>query len=266
MNPRTALPAAGALGGMAGAIFGGGTGTVTVPATEKITDLPRSVIHGTVAAPNAVVAVIGSAVYALHGGAVDLFFAVPMMLGGLAGVNLGVQLVSRASPRILRLIFAAVLLIVGVRMVLDAAGVSVDALLSSGQSGPGHSVWLWCAALVFGVIVGAWASSLGLGGGLLTVPVLVMVLGTDLPTALGTSLLVMLPNSLASLVAHLRHGTADPAVGVRLALGAAPGAVVGVLVALTVPSRVLSGIFGVFALVMAVRQLKTSRALAAPQE
>jgi NAD(P)-dependent dehydrogenase (short-subunit alcohol dehydrogenase family) len=53
MNPRTALPAAGALGGMAGAIFGGGTGTVTVPATEKITDLPRSVIHGTVAAPGA---------------------------------------------------------------------------------------------------------------------------------------------------------------------------------------------------------------------
>jgi uncharacterized membrane protein YfcA len=42
--------------------------------------------------------------------------------------------------------------------------------------------------------------------------------------------------------------------------------VVGVLVALTVPSRVLSGIFGVFALIMAVRQLKTSRALSAPRQ
>jgi uncharacterized membrane protein YfcA len=96
---------------------------------------------------------------------------------------------------------------------------------------------------------------MGSGGGFLAVPTLILLFGTGLPVAEGTSLLIFFPNSIVGTIVHARQGTADIRAGTVLNLGAAPGAVLGALVALVIDVTVLSVLFATFALFIAVREI-----------
>jgi uncharacterized protein len=255
--PWRALAGVGVLGGAVGALLGGGTGTVTVPALDRMTDLRRAVIHGTATIPNIAVAVVGASVYGLRGGAIDLEVGIPLMLGGVLGVRGGARFVARASERTLRTIFVGVLIVAGAKLLLDALRldpIGTGAVLPASVRAVLAVVVV--LALALGTIVGAWSAAMGLGGGLLTVPMLALLFGTGLHTAEGTSLVVMLPNSLFAARAHTRQGTASVPIGLRLAGGAAAGAVIGALVALALPARTLELLFGGFVLLMAARELR----------
>jgi uncharacterized protein len=251
----------GLLGGAVGALLGGGTGVVTVPALDRLTSLRRVVIHGTANLVNVAVAVVGGAVYELRGGHLDLAVGAGLMAGGVAGAFLGARFAARAGDQTLRVVFAAVLAVAGIELCLGAAGIGP----SSGSPllpGPVRADAAAVAALtvVIGVVVGAWSAALGLGGGALTVPILILLFGLAPHTAEGTSLLVMLPNSVAASAQHLRQGTASPGLGVRLACGAAPGAVLGAFAGLALSGTALDWVFGLFVLFMAAREARKLRA------
>jgi hypothetical protein len=117
---------------------------------------------------------------------------------------------------------------------------------------------LWLTVLVtavVGVVIGSWSGAMGLGGGLLAVPVLVLFFGVELHTAEGTSLLMFIPNSLVGGYVHLRQGTASLRAATVLGLAAIPGTVVGALVGLALDATVLGLVFGTFALAMALREI-----------
>lgn len=253
------LRVVGGLGGLVGALLSGGTGAVTVPLLDRLTGLRRAVIHATVTIPNVAVAAIGSTIYGLHGGAVDLRIGVPMMLGGVLGVQGGVCFVARAPAKLLRAIFITVLIAAGLKLLLDGLDL-LGTPAAPSTALIGNQYLAVAAAFVLGVVVGAWSAAMGLGGGLLTVPMLVLFFGTGMQTALGTSLIVMLPNSLLSAYAHVRRGTALPATGFSLAVGALPGALIGALIALALPSAALNLIFGSFMLFIAATELLRRRA------
>jgi uncharacterized membrane protein YfcA len=249
-----------------GALLGGGTGLVAVPALGRFTGLPRVKVHGTVTIANIAVAIVGATVYGLRGGALDTAIGIPLMAGGVLGAVGGARLVVRVPEKALRTVFVAVLVVVGVKLLLDALHLDVvgggDGLrLSNYASG----VAIVLAVLV-GVLVGAWSAALGLGGGLLTVPVLVLLFGATLHTAEGTSLLVMLPNSLTGAITHLRQRTASPGLGAELAAGAAIGACGGAFLALALPNRVIGLIFGVFVLCIALRELRRLAVKSSPTQ
>ncbi|MFT8180841.1 TSUP family transporter, partial [Mycobacteroides chelonae] len=106
-----------------------------------------------------------------------------------------------------------------------------------------------------GFVVGAWSAALGLGGGLLTVPAMLVLFGSDLHVAEGTSLMVMLPNALVAATTHLRQGTADAPIGFRLAAFALPGTVIGALLALALNARWLALVFGSYLVFIAIREI-----------
>jgi len=100
--------------------------------------------------------------------------------------------------------------------------------------------------VLVGLVVGFAAGLLGVGGGILMVPVLVLVAGMSQHEAEATSLLVVLPTAIvASLILH-RRGVGDlPAALGMGVVGAAAGAA-GALVALSLPGDVLRTVFAVF--------------------
>ena len=108
--------------------------------------------------------------------------------------------------------------------------------------------------LVIGVVVGAWSAAMGVGGGGLIVPVLVLLFGLGAHAAEGTSLVVMLPNSVSASAAHLRQRTASLRLGAILACGAVPGAVIGASAGLALPGTTLDWVFGLFVLFVAAQQ------------
>ena len=103
-----------------------------------------------------------------------------------------------------------------------------------------------------GVAVGALTGFLGVGGGFLIVPILILGMRFPLRRAFGTSLVIVGFVALAGLGAHLWRG-ADLEVGpaAAMALGCALGAVAGVRWAARLPRRALGRTFAVLLVAVA---------------
>lgn len=119
-------------------------------------------------------------------------------------------------------------------------------------------------AAIIGFFAGAVAGMLGVGGGILFVPGLVLGLGLTQVEAEATSLLAIVP--VALLGAWRQHGYGNVRVRDGLLIGvlAAPAAVAGVVIVNAVPERAIEVGFACLMLVVAAQLVR--RALSDPQE
>ena len=122
--------------------------------------------------------------------------------------------------------------------------------------------WLAATALVTGLAGGTVSGLLGVGGGIVIVPVLETALGllgvepaVRMPIAVATSLATIVPTSIAASRAHHRRSAVDFGIVRLWAPAIAIGAVVGSLAAARIDSRVLTGVFGCVAALMALKML-----------
>jgi hypothetical protein len=107
--------------------------------------------------------------------------------------------------------------------------------------------------LLLGLGVGVLVGLLGIGGGVVLVPAMVLLLGMDQHLAQGTSLFILLPPiGLGALREYWKQGQVDLRAGVLCAVGILVGAFGGSLIALPLPSRNLKGLFGCFLMVSAI--------------
>lgn len=113
-----------------------------------------------------------------------------------------------------------------------------------------------------GVAAGVLAGLLGVGGGIVLVPVLDLAFGAAgvpdavrMHLAVGTSLASIVPTALSSARAHWRRQGIDPAVAASWSPTIAVGASLGAFLASRVQGTVLSMVFAVVALAAAVRML-----------
>lgn len=111
------------------------------------------------------------------------------------------------------------------------------------------------ALLVVGVAAGFLAGLLGIGGGILMVPAMVLLFGFDQHVAQGTSLLVIIPAAAAGSWTHYRRGRLDLRVAAFVALGGIAGAVIGTLSALSLDDALLQRLFAVVLFLVAIRML-----------
>lgn len=110
-------------------------------------------------------------------------------------------------------------------------------------------------ALAAGAVVGLALGALGGGGGILTVPALVCLLGVP-PAAAGTAALaVVAVSSATALALHARDGQVRWRTGLLFAAAGVPPALAGGAVAGRLPDAVLTGAFAVVATAAAVRML-----------
>jgi len=115
------------------------------------------------------------------------------------------------------------------------------------------------ALLAIGLAAGFLAGLLGIGGGILIVPALVLLLGFDQHLAQGTSLVVIIPAALAGSVTHYRRGRLQLRDAAFVAAGGVVGAAIGSLSALSLDDLLLQRLFAVVLLVVAVRMLVPRR-------
>ncbi len=108
----------------------------------------------------------------------------------------------------------------------------------------------WWAYLAIGLAVGFLAGLLGIGGGMVMVPMLVFVFTTKgfpaehmMHLALATALATIVFTSLSSVRAHHRHGGVDWPVARAMAPGILAGSLAAALVAGFIPTRPLAAFF-----------------------
>lgn len=107
----------------------------------------------------------------------------------------------------------------------------------------------WAAYLAIGAVVGFAAGLLGIGGGMVMVPLLVFVLGAQgfgergLHVALATAIATILFTSLSSVRAHHAYGSVDWPIVRAMAPGILAGAFVAALLAGFIPTQPLAIMF-----------------------
>jgi uncharacterized membrane protein YfcA len=116
-----------------------------------------------------------------------------------------------------------------------------------------------------GAAAGVFGSLLGLGGGILIVPLLTLVFGLDLREAVGVSLVSVIMTSSAAAGVYLERHVADLRLGMRLELFTAIGALVGGSIAFLIDERWLSILFAGLLGYVAFTMARGARAAAAEE-
>jgi uncharacterized membrane protein YfcA len=121
------------------------------------------------------------------------------------------------------------------------------------------------SCLLAGAFAGLSAGLLGIGGGIVVVPVLIVVFESQgfapetlTHMAIATSLAAIVCTSFSSVQGHWRAGSIDLVLLRALALGLVPGVLLGVVLASVLDGTWLRGLFGLFACVFALRMWASS--------
>lgn len=116
------------------------------------------------------------------------------------------------------------------------------------------------ALLVLGLIAGVMSSMVGIGGGVLIVPALVLIFAISQKMAQGTSLAMLLPPIGAFAVYnYYKAGHVDFKVAGILCIAFVAGSYFGSKIALKMDETTLKRIFGVFLMIMAIKYLFFSK-------
>jgi uncharacterized protein len=124
-------------------------------------------------------------------------------------------------------------------------------------------------AALIGVAAGAVSGMLGVGGGILFVPALVLVLGLSQVEGEATSLLAILPVAIVGTWRQQRYGNVRLAEGLVMGALAAAGTVGGVALVNVLPAHVVKVAFAVLLLITAfqlARRALTGAAEPKPEE
>ncbi|MEX2372632.1 MAG: sulfite exporter TauE/SafE family protein [Dehalococcoidia bacterium] len=113
-------------------------------------------------------------------------------------------------------------------------------------------------ALAIGLVGGAFGGLLGIGGGTLFVPALVLILGTEQHVAQGVSLAVIVPTAISATQANIRAGFVDTTVAKWVTPPAVLLAFGGAFVAGLLDGPTLSRIFGVVVIYVGALTLITT--------
>ena len=102
-----------------------------------------------------------------------------------------------------------------------------------------------------GVLVGAYGTLVGAGGGSVLVPMLLILLPQESPaTVTAISLAVVFFNAYSGTIAYVRMGRVDYRAGVLFTLAGLPGAILGTLLVHQMPRNLFDPIFGVLLLLI----------------
>jgi len=110
-----------------------------------------------------------------------------------------------------------------------------------------EQIWL----IPLGFAAGVLGSMIGLGGGIIVVPILTF-LGFPPTTAASNSLFAALSNSIASTISYTRQKRIDYSLGIKLGLLSIPGTVLGALFSSDVSSDLFKILFGLVLIASAI--------------
>ncbi|MEA5599194.1 sulfite exporter TauE/SafE family protein [Rivularia sp. UHCC 0363] len=185
-----------------------------------------------------------------------LVFGSATMVGTFTGAKIATLPV--VSETFQMLLFAVVMLLAaGFMIYRSARPLKTDDLLALYPQPVCRFCWLWL--LIEGLGVGILTGLVGVGGGFAIVPALVLLAKVPMKQAIGTSLLIIIANSVSGFLGYLGHVDLDWHLMVSFIFAASLGTIPGAYLAQFVPAQRLQKVFGYFLLVVATFVLVQNR-------
>lgn len=244
-GPRayTAFIGIGLLAGLLSGLFGVGGGTVIVPLLVLLLHFDQRLAAGTSLAAIVPTASVGVISYATTG-SVAWIPAIILAVGAVVGAQIGTRLLPRISQTALRWGFVGFLVVVIVSLFLVIPSRDAAFELS----------WLSGVALIgVGIGTGILAGLIGVGGGVIVVPVLMLAFGTSDLVAKGTSLLMMIPTAISGTVGNIRNRNVDLVAAAFIGISACTTTALGAWLATIVDPTLGNMLFAAYLVVIAVQ-------------
>jgi uncharacterized membrane protein YfcA len=200
--------------GLSLGLLGSGGSIITLPVLVYVAKVPAQQAVGMSLVIVGGTSALGSLLH-LRQGAFDWRAAMFFALSGMVGAFVGAKFTHLVSAPMLLLLFGALMLVAGIRM------------LRNGESTSQSQKCRPLRCLATGVAVGVLTGFLGVGGGFLILPALVLFAGLEMKTAIGTSLAVIAVNCIGGFIGQLRYVDFDWPLTLGFLLAAMAGMFAG---------------------------------------
>jgi uncharacterized protein len=227
--------------GLSLGLLGGGGSLLTVPTlVYLIGQTPQAAVTTSLAIVGAN-SMIGAMFHGSHG---RLNWKVALVFGsaGMLVSYLSASISRHISPELLLVAFAILMIGIGTLLLVRRAKEEQTEYVP-------RPMWL---TFVSGSVVGLLTGILGVGGGFLVVPALVMLVGLPVQMAIGTSLIIIAMNSVAGFLGHIGSDSIDWMVTLVFTAAGLAGTFSGMKLSRRLSSSKLQKAFAVFVIGLAI--------------
>lgn len=240
----------GVAAGFLSGLFGVGGGILIVPGLVLIAKMDQRIAHGTSLAAVLPISISSLLSYWAHDH-VDWRVAACLATGALAGAILGTKLLHLLPHRSLAIGFALLLVVTAIRLFLPLSSDPARSVLSVGQI---------VALVAIGICTGILAGLLGVGGGVVMVPAMMMLLNLPAAIAKGTSVAVIIPTSIMGTYRNRTKKNVDIRAASIVGAGGILSAVAGGWLSARMSDTVSNVLFATLLIVVATRLILQVRA------
>jgi uncharacterized membrane protein YfcA len=237
----------GVIAGFLSGVFGIGGGILIVPGLIYIGKMDSRRAHGTSLAAVLPISVASLIAYWSEGN-VDWVVGIVLAIGAMTGAYIGTALLAVISKRTLAIVFSTLLVVAGVRLFFDVSGDGRAPLDFASVIG----------LLVVGLVTGAIAGLLGLGGGIVLVPYMTIVEGIPSVIAKGTAVAVTVPTASVGTWRNRVNDNVDVVAALLVGIPGIALAFVGAWVATRITDTASNVSFAVLIMIVATRTIASA--------
>ncbi len=232
--------------GFLSGLFAVGGGMIIVPALISIVGFSPRLAAGTSLTAIIPLSLVGVISYAIDEN-VSWSAAGLLSVGAIVGSQIGTWLLTKISQKGIQIFFTCFLVVIILMMFIHVPNRNSNFQISL----------YVCIALIFvGFVVGILSGFLGIGGGGIIVPILMLVFGTSDLLAKGTSLLMMVLAALSGSVSNMRRGSLDPKVALLIGIPACIVTPLGTMVAKYISPQTSNLLFAGFLLFILLKMIR----------
>ncbi len=243
----------GIVAGYFSGLFGIGGGFIMVPLLTFLLGFPVKRAAATSLAAIFLTAIAGVIGYAINDGVVWAA-AIALSVGSVVGSFIGARLLQVIPQRVIIWIYVILLTVLAVRLLWSSES-STDTWIVS--------PWWVVGLIAVGLVAGVMAGLLGVGGGIMVVPILIGFFGLTTFDAKGSSLFMQIPAALVGTLTNMRFGMVDLKAGAFIGVVAALVSYAGVVTSAILPSELANILFAAVmaytAVQFAVRAVRSRR-------
>jgi uncharacterized membrane protein YfcA len=230
--------------GLLSGMFGVGGGILVVPALVLMLRFDQRLANGTSLGAVLPISVASLVTYWSHDN-VDWPMALWLVIGALAGAILGTKWIHVLPRKVLGYLFAAMLIATAIRLFIPMTAEGRDPITA-----------ITAIALVFiGLATGTLAGLLGIGGGVVMVPAMIVFFSELNVVAKGTSVAVIIPTSIMGTWRNWKADNIDLKVAAIVGFGGIVSAVAGGVIADHMSEDLSNILFASLVLVVAARMI-----------
>lgn len=241
--------AIGLTAGAFGGILGIGGGLIMIPLMVEVLKLSQHKAHGTSLVALVFTGISGATIYAANG-SVDITAAALLALAAVIAAPLGARYCNALTEKNLKKYLGAFLIFCSALLFFKPYLTNIIGTV------PGYGKII--ILLITGAFTGFLSGMMGVGGGTIMVPVMVILTGLTQHVAQGTSLVVMVPAGAIGAFTHWKMGNVEKGLLWGLIPGIICGTYLGGNIAHLIPNNSLRLIFAAVLIFVGLRYFRTS--------